>query len=78
MRGVGASTRIFELKDQQTAIPIAGGATVVPLAGHVQFKDVHFRYPTRPESAILRGINITFEPGCVPNPSRPPGSQPRA
>ena len=31
--------------------------------GHVIFKDVHFRYPTRKNAKILNGLNLTIEPG---------------
>jgi ATP-binding cassette subfamily B (MDR/TAP) protein 1 len=29
----------------------------------VEFRDVHFRYPTRPEQPVLRGLNLTVKPG---------------
>jgi ATP-binding cassette, subfamily B (MDR/TAP), member 1 len=32
-------------------------------AGHLEFKDVHFRYPTRPHVPVLRGLNIEVKPG---------------
>jgi ATP-binding cassette subfamily B (MDR/TAP) protein 1 len=31
--------------------------------GKVEFRDVWFRYPTRPEEFVLRGLTITIEPG---------------
>ncbi|BFZ54826.1 hypothetical protein PYCC9005_001863 [Savitreella phatthalungensis] len=31
--------------------------------GRIEFKDVHFRYPTRPDVPVLRGLNLTVEPG---------------
>lgn len=31
--------------------------------GKVEFREVWFRYPTRPEEFVLRGLNITIEPG---------------
>jgi len=31
--------------------------------GHLQFKDVHFRYPTRPHVPVLRGLDIEVKPG---------------
>ncbi|KAL1296520.1 hypothetical protein AAFC00_000029 [Neodothiora populina] len=31
--------------------------------GHIEFRDVHFRYPTRPEQPVLRGLNLTVKPG---------------
>ena len=31
--------------------------------GQICLKDVHFRYPTRPTVPVLRGLNLTIEPG---------------
>ena len=31
--------------------------------GKIEFKDVHFAYPTRPDAEVLRGLNITVEAG---------------
>lgn len=31
--------------------------------GEIEFKNVHFRYPTRPEQPVLRGLNLTVKPG---------------
>ena len=31
--------------------------------GKIEFKNVWFRYPTRKEDFVLRGINITVNPG---------------
>ncbi|KAK4543161.1 hypothetical protein LTR36_005939 [Oleoguttula mirabilis] len=31
--------------------------------GSIEFRDVHFRYPTRPEQPVLRGLNLTVKPG---------------
>lgn len=31
--------------------------------GHIEFRDVHFRYPTRPEQPVLRGLNLHVSPG---------------
>lgn len=28
-----------------------------------RFRDVHFRYPTRPEQPVLRGLNLSVKPG---------------
>lgn len=33
------------------------------LEGTIEFRDVHFRYPTRPEQPVLRGLNLTVKPG---------------
>jgi ATP-binding cassette subfamily B (MDR/TAP) protein 1 len=31
--------------------------------GVIEFRDVHFRYPTRPEQPVLRGLNLSVQPG---------------
>lgn len=31
--------------------------------GKIEFRDVWFRYPTRPNEFVLRGLNITINPG---------------
>lgn len=33
------------------------------IRGDVEFRDVHFRYPTRPEVPVLRGVNLRAKPG---------------
>lgn len=33
------------------------------MEGKIEFRDVHFRYPTRPEQAVLKGLNLTVKPG---------------
>lgn len=39
------------------------GDVVESVDGAIDFKDVHFRYPTRPEQPVLRGLNLTIKPG---------------
>lgn len=36
---------------------------VSSIEGHIEFRDVHFRYPTRPNQPVLRGLNLRVEPG---------------
>ncbi|KAL9109108.1 MAG: hypothetical protein Q9227_006199 [Pyrenula ochraceoflavens] len=31
--------------------------------GKIEFRNVHFRYPTRPDQLILRGLSLIIEPG---------------
>ena len=33
------------------------------MEGTIEFRDVHFRYPTRPEQPVLRGLDLTVKPG---------------
>ncbi|KAF8536117.1 ABC transporter-like protein [Trichophaea hybrida] len=39
------------------------GETVPSVEGSIEFRDVHFRYPTRAEQPVLRGLNLTVKPG---------------
>ncbi|XP_046384406.1 ATP-binding cassette sub-family B member 10, mitochondrial [Ischnura elegans] len=63
MRGIGASTRLWELIDREPMIPLKGGlrpgATPV---GCITFNDVWFCYPSRTEP-VFRGLNLEVEAG---------------
>src|SRR5271170_5731980 len=39
------------------------GEHVEDVEGYIEFRDCHFRYPTRPEVPVLRGLNLTVKPG---------------
>ncbi|RDW84701.1 hypothetical protein BP6252_02291 [Coleophoma cylindrospora] len=39
------------------------GASFEKCEGTVEFRDVHFRYPTRPEQPVLRGLDLIVKPG---------------
>ncbi|KAJ5641516.1 hypothetical protein N7490_005516 [Penicillium lividum] len=39
------------------------GERVWKMQGEVEFRDVHFCYPTRPEQPVLRGLDLTVKPG---------------
>ncbi|KAE8144759.1 P-loop containing nucleoside triphosphate hydrolase protein [Aspergillus avenaceus] len=39
------------------------GEKLNAMDGAIEFRDVHFRYPTRPEQPVLRGLNLTVKPG---------------
>ncbi|GAB1201923.1 hypothetical protein APSETT445_000520 [Aspergillus pseudonomiae] len=38
------------------------GEMVQSIEGHVEFRDVYFRYPTRPNQLVLRGLNLQVKP----------------
>lgn len=41
------------------------GKTLPSVKGHIQFCDVHFNYPTRPEVLVLNGLNLDIPSGKV-------------
>lgn len=60
-----AASEFKKLFDRQPPIDTWSKDGEVPehLEGTIEFRDVHFRYPTRPEQPILRGLNLTVKPG---------------
>ena len=61
----GAAHALKELFDRQPSIDSwsPDGEKLEHVDGHIEFRDVHFRYPTRPEQPVLRGLNLTVKPG---------------
>ncbi|OCF74177.1 ATP-binding cassette, subfamily B (MDR/TAP), member 10 [Kwoniella mangroviensis CBS 8886] len=64
MRGVGAGSRVFWLLDRTSHIPLDKGIKLNHSRnGPIRFENVVFRYPSRKEVVVLKGINMTVEPG---------------
>ncbi len=60
--GLGASERIFEILDTEPEVKDAPGAIALPeIVGKVEIKDLRFHY--REDQPVLKGLNITVEPG---------------
>lgn len=64
-KAVGSSEKIFEYLDRIPRCPASGVLTSVNLKGHVQFQDVSFAYPNRPDVPVLQGLTFTLHPGQV-------------
>lgn len=60
-----AANELRKLFERKPAIDpwSTDGERAENVEGHVEFRDVHFRYPTRPDVPVLRGLNITIKPG---------------
>ncbi|KAL6304388.1 P-loop containing nucleoside triphosphate hydrolase protein [Sparassis latifolia] len=60
-----SASDIVTLLDMRPEIDAQSKEGEIPLTveGHIRFEDVHFRYPSRPGVRVLRGLNITVEPG---------------
>src|ERR1044071_2768951 len=39
------------------------GERIENVKGHIKFNNVYFRYPTRPNVPVLRGLNLEIKPG---------------
>ena len=58
MKGLGASSRIFELLDARPLTVKLGVGRPLPVTTpprRIIFDNVHFAYPSRPNSEVLRG-----------------------
>lgn len=65
MRASGAAERVFELMDRQATIPTSGGERPTRIEGRIELREVHFAYPTRPDTHVLQGIDLTIAPGEI-------------
>jgi len=64
-RARGASERVFELIDREPVVDAGGGETLEEVTGRVEFDDVGFAYPVRPEVKVLDEVDLHLEPGRV-------------
>uniref|UniRef100_A0A665V7W6 ABC-type oligopeptide transporter ABCB9 n=1 Tax=Echeneis naucrates TaxID=173247 RepID=A0A665V7W6_ECHNA len=74
MQGVGAAEKVFEYLDKKPKDPADGTEAPHSCTGLVEFKDITFAYPTRPEVNILKGVSFTLRPGEVTALVGPSGS----
>jgi ATP-binding cassette subfamily B protein len=65
LRGAGAASRLSELLDERPAIAVPERALELPdpPRGSLSFRNVTFRYPTRPDPAALKDFTLEVEPG---------------
>jgi ATP-binding cassette, subfamily B, bacterial len=66
LRGAGAASRLHELMTANPEIVAPGRPVALPRSSHgarLQFDQVHFSYPTRPDQAALHGVTLDIAPG---------------
>ncbi|KAG2570456.1 hypothetical protein PVAP13_7KG048209 [Panicum virgatum] len=61
-QGTVAAGRVFEIIDRVPEIDAydSGGRMLSTVRGRIEFKDVEFTYPSRPEAIILYNLNLTI------------------
>ncbi|KAJ8263594.1 hypothetical protein COCON_G00160510 [Conger conger] len=74
MQGVGAAEKVFEYIDRKSKLAQDGQEAPETCKGLVEFRNVTFAYPTRPETEILKGVSFTVRPGEVTALVGPSGS----
>lgn len=67
VRGVSAGGRVFEFIKLEPSVPLTGGLTIPfhSLYANVEFSDVHFSYPARPEQKVLDDFTLSLPRGQV-------------
>ncbi|XP_017306684.1 ATP-binding cassette sub-family B member 9 [Ictalurus punctatus] len=74
MQGVGAAEKVFEYIDRKPKRTLDGQEAPDILQGLVEFKNVTFAYPTRPETNVLKNVSFSVQPGEVTALVGPSGS----
>ncbi|MGB0525576.1 MAG: ABC transporter ATP-binding protein [Flammeovirgaceae bacterium] len=64
-KGIGASERVLEILHAPSEEVENEGKLHLdaPLKGNINFENLRFHYPTRPEIDVLKGINLAIEAG---------------
>ena len=60
-KAVAAGARILKLTNHVPNIPFEGGIEPEKFEGHIEFKNVTFRYPTRPVN-VLKNVSFSVPP----------------
>lgn len=64
-KALGASKKVWEIADRVPALPNYGGLALSNLQGHVEFHNVTFAYPSRPDIDVLKKLNLAVPAGSV-------------
>ena len=63
-KAIGASDRVFELLEREPEQK-DGTQIIERPVGRLEFQDVVFAYPTRPDATVLNGVSFAIEPNQV-------------
>ncbi|XP_077005522.1 ATP-binding cassette sub-family B member 10, mitochondrial [Tamandua tetradactyla] len=76
MKGLGAGGRLWELLERKPVLPFNEGIILneQTFQGTLEFKNVHFAYPARPEVPIFQDFSLSIPSGSVTALVGPSGS----
>src|ERR1700753_1992731 len=73
---MGAAYKIYNTIDRVPLIDPDSqtGSKIDLVKGHIVFKDTMFKYPTRPDTTVLKNLNLDIKPGMTVAFCGPSGS----
>ena len=76
IRGISSGARVFEYMKLTAKVEMKNDTRLLTgsIKGHVQFNDVSFTYPTRPEQQVLENLTLDVGAGKVVALCGPSGS----
>ncbi|KAK2086089.1 ATP-binding cassette sub- B member 10, mitochondrial [Saguinus oedipus] len=76
MKGLGAGGRLWELLEREPKLPFNEGVILneKSFQGALEFKNVHFTYPARPDVPIFQDFSLSIPSGSVTALVGPSGS----
>ncbi|XP_062912127.1 ATP-binding cassette sub-family B member 10, mitochondrial isoform X1 [Mobula hypostoma] len=76
MKGLGAGSRLWELLERKSAMPLNEGKILQPeeFKGAIEFRGIQFAYPTRQEVQVFSGLDLSIPAGSVMAVVGPSGS----
>jgi ABC-type multidrug transport system fused ATPase/permease subunit len=60
-KAISAGARILKLAAYKPSVPFEGGETIDDFKGHIEFRSVSFKYPTR-DVYVLRNVSFEIKP----------------
>ncbi|KAG1052937.1 hypothetical protein G6F43_004953 [Rhizopus delemar] len=74
IKAAASATRVFEFIHLQPQVSLRGGLIPDCIHGDIQFKNIDFSYPTRPDQMVLNKFSLNIVPGTTVALCGPSGS----
>ncbi|RUS21818.1 hypothetical protein BC937DRAFT_91378 [Endogone sp. FLAS-F59071] len=65
IKAMGSAARVFEFIHLQPVIPTHGGIIPDSIEGNIEFRNVYFSYPTRPDHQVLSNFSLIIRKGTM-------------
>jgi ABC-type multidrug transport system fused ATPase/permease subunit len=62
-RSIGASERLLEILEEDEEVELDETHELIDLKGEINYRDVTFAYPSRPDVTVLDNLSMNIQPG---------------